>query len=434
MKTYKIKKILLASLWLLSLFVIAGCTSKSPIIGYDIFVNSDQNQMIVGLFSYEDLSIRVLRDNGDTEIVTVKQSMISESDLSKFMLTGPQTIRIQYNKVSLLFNFELFPDTLVSTLKPFYDYMKAKNTGLSAYTNWITDYQVVTLPITENVDLFYHNQTFYYRYTSDIEWQYLIDVTGETFEVDAEYVYVGSKLSPKMMLPLNLFVHDVTRYFYDIYVEKNRQSADLTSFIQKWFTLSNFQQQVYIINYVYDASLTTHDFGYYGEGIESLPIHHKLGLEHLGWALSLAHSTLFYGPIIETTTLYPVYQTLKNGFVLKVLNENWDELQMDVVLSGDISLNGLDLSLLYETSQYQLVDVIYHLDGIHHEMDGHISFNYMNVQTRLNSEQTLFTIVFKKLNPIHDLSKITLNLREALFINIYDRPEQADCLNTQWVD
>jgi hypothetical protein len=434
MNTDKINKIMLASLWLLSMIVIAGCKSKSPIIGYDIFVNTDQNQMIVGLFSYDDLSIRVLRDNGDTEIVDVKQRMISETDLSKFMLTGPQTIRIQYNKESLLFNFELFPDTLVSTLKPFYDYMKAKNEALAPYSNWIIDYQAVALPITKNIDLFYHNQTFYYRYESEAEWQYLMDVTGETFEVDAENIYVGTQLNPKMVLPVSLFNHDMTTYLYDIYQEKNRHTDDFSSFILKWFTLSTFQQQVYRIDYIYNESHTTHGFGYDGEGIQSLPMHHKLGLEHLGWAESLEHSALFYGPIDEPKVLYPVYQTLKNGIVLKVLNETWDELQMDVVLSGHISLNGLDLSLLYDTNQYQILETIYHLDGIHHEIDGNISFNYMNVQSRLSSEQAIMTITFKKLNPTHDLSLIVLEVEEAIFINTYDRPELADYLNTQWIE
>ena len=106
---------------------------------------------------------------------------------------------------------------------------------------------------------------------------------------------------------------------------------------------------------------------------------------------------------------------------------------MDVVLSGHISLNGLDLSLLYETNQYQILETIYHLDGIHHEINGNISFNYMNVQSRLSSEQAIITITFKKLNPTHDLSLIVLEVEEAIFINTYDRPELADYLNTQWV-
>lgn len=424
------------TLWilLLSVVVMTGCQSKSPILKYEIINHSDQNQMIVGLFSMDDLSIKITRKNGVIEEIDVTSNMLSETDRTKFTSSGSHTIQIQYNKQTLNYTFELFSDTLVSTLKPFYDYMKSKNSSLSTYTNWIMDYQVVTLPITKNVDLFYHNQTFYYRYASDIEWQYLIDVTGETFEVDAENIYVGTKLNPKMVLPVSLFIHDASNYFYDIYIEKNRHTGDLTSFIQKWFMLSNFQQQVYVIHYVYHESLTKHGFGYYGEGIESLPIHHKLGLEHLGWSQSLAHSALFYGPIVETTTLYPVYQTLKNGLLLKVLNENWDELQMDVVLSGDISLNGLDLSLLYDISQYQIEEIIYHLDGIHHETDGNISFNYMNVQSRLSSEQAIITITFKKLNPTHDLSLIVLEVEEAIFINTYDRPELADYLNTQWVE
>ena len=428
------KKLIHSSMLILFIILLSGCNSKSPIVDYEIINHSEQNQMIVGLFSIDDLSIKLTRKNGDVEEVVVTPNMISETDRAKFVLTGSQTIRIQYNKESLYYTFEIFSDSLVSSLEPFYDYMKTISPSLLPFENWIKSYQRSDFPVIDGVELFYHDHTFFYRYTQDAEWEYLMIMNDETFEVDTEFLYVGSKTNPKMVLSINNFVHDTTTYLYETYVEKNRHTGSIFTFIEKWFTVSNFQQHVYRINFVYNALHTTHGFGYDGEGIQTLPLHHKLSLEHLGWTESLQHSTLFYGPITETKELYPVYQKLNNGISLFVVYEDWDELQMDVVLTGDISLNGLDLLLLYDTSHYQIVETIYHLDGIHHALDGTISFNYMNVQSRLIGEQAIITIFFKKLNPTHDLSKITLTVRDAIVINTYDRPEYVDYINTQWID
>lgn len=433
MKKFIVNKMIasISLLWLMVL--VTGCQSTSPIVSYEIINHSTQNQMIVGLFSMDELSIKITRKNGNIEEIDVTSNMLSETDRSKFNSSGSHSIQIHYNKQALNFTFELFEDTLVSTLKPFYDYMKSKNSSLSTYTNWIVDYRLVHLPAITEIQFFYHNHVFYYRYAQDIDWLYLMDVTGESFEVDADYIYMGSKASPKMVLSISNFTHDTTNYLYETYIEKNRHNGDLSSFIQKWFTLSHFQQQVYRIDYAYDASFKTHGFGYYGHGIQNLPIHHKLGFEHLGWAESLVDSALFYGPIIETKVLYPVYQTLKNGIVLKVLHEDWDELEIEIVLSGDIKLNGLDLILLYDVAHYQILSSDFHLDGILNAIDGSVSFNYMNVQSKLSDEQSILSITFKKTSPIHDLSKISLGVREAIYINIYDRPEHVDYLITQWM-
>jgi hypothetical protein len=434
MKKAIITKIIHASILLIMIVLLTGCRSSSPIMRYEIVNHSEQNQMVVGLFSIDDLSIKVTRKNGGVTEVQVTEIMMNPSDLAKFSMVGPQTILVKFNKQYLFYTFELFTDTLVSGLEPFYDYMKTKTPSLSSFSNWIKSYQKVSLPVSTELDLFYHNHTFYYRYTQDAEWEYLMVINDETFEVDTEFIYVGSKTNPKMVLSIDAFDHDLTNYLFEIYVEKYRHTGDFASFIQKWFTLSNFQQPVYRIDYVYDESLTTHGFGYDGEGIQSLPIHHKFSVEHLGWATNKQSSALFYGPITETIALYPVYQKLNNGISLYVVYEDWDELQMDIVLTGAISLNGLDLLLSFNSNHYEIVDTIYHLDGIHHETEDNLSFNYMNVQSRLHGEQAIITIAFKKLNPTHDLSQITLTVKEAIYINLYDRPEQADYLNTQWID
>jgi hypothetical protein len=434
MKKAMRNRIIHASTLLLMIVLLTGCRSSSPIIQYEIINHSEQNQMVVGLFSIDDLSIKITRKNGSVEEVKISESMISETDRAKFSLTGSQTIRIEYNKETLYYTYELFSDTLVKTLKPFFDYMINKNPSSTTYQNWIVGYQSVPLPVIDEIELFYHEHTFYYRYTQDTEWEYLMVMNDETFEVDNEFIYVGSKTSPKMVLSIDYFINDMTTYLFDTYVEKYRHSGNLTSFIKKWFTVSNFQQQVYRINFVYDPLHTTHGFGYYGEGIQTPPIHHKLGLEHLGWSASLQHSVLFYGPITETISLYPVYQKLSNGISLYVVYEDWDELQMDIVLTGDISLNGLDLLLSFNSNHYEIVDTLYHIDGIHHLTEGNLSFNYMNVQSRLDGEQAIITIAFKKLNPTHDLSQITLTIRDAIYINLYDRPEHANYINTQWID
>ena len=90
--------------------------------------------------------------------------------------------------------------------------------------------------------------------------------------------------------------------------------------------------------------------------------------------------------------------------------------------------------LLYDVAHYQILSSDFHLDGILNELDGSVSINYMNVQSKLSNEQTILSITFQKTSPIHDLSKISLGVREAIYVNIYNRPEHVDYLITQWMD
>lgn len=433
MKNTLIKRYVWLVMLVIGLFLMTGCQNTSPIVNYKIINNASQQHMVVGFFSVTDLTIEVTYKSGEIETVEVNESMVSEEDLNKLNIPGPQTIFIRYKKTPLPFEFELYPDTLSTALRPFYDYINPDGSN-SRYREWITPIRGDIFPVSESIELFYYSQTFYWRYEHEVEWRLFGNISSEPYEVDSDYVYMGSKENPKMMLDIDQFDNDTFNQIYQDYVDNSLHTGSFNAFIERWFTETNVQNPVHKVEYVYQPTQRTFEFVFGGKQITEQPIHHTSSQKHIGWAKSAEHSSLFYGSIEGYTVLVPVYESLLNGFSLEVLDETWDTLTLKIVLTGHLSLHGMDLLLTYDTEQYTVNSIHYSHIGKALSTSGVLSYNYLYVTVPMAENQWSITLYLKKLTPNHDLSKITLDVKEVIYINEFNRPVHSDFVNVGWIN
>lgn len=403
---------------LLSLFLIS-CTAPSGITSIDVSYNGVPEMMITGVFSINNLELTITRSNGETELIPVSENMLSSEDIQKFDHGGEHEITITYKGRKVKFSFVLFEDTLSLIFQSYFHTLSLLQVQNKSYHDWICELKSTYLPINDNVEFFYYENSLYWKYENNSFWTYVPSSELFNFEVLNDQVGV---MKNEIFIPFfsrSFFINNLFEDIYETYIEDGDYSYDRYSFLSEWFQYDLENDKIAKIEFQLNEMNTVFSFGLIGSNLSSYPINNQLGLKHIGWttideSVYISNNESF--KITNNIILFPSYQELENGLSWRITHESFFEKTIDIIVSGTVKLNGYALTLLYDSTSLSIDNIINPLSNIINDnLTGKIIFNYVNVQQAISIETVLISITFTKLTPYSTFEFLTAE--EVIFVN-----------------
>ena len=391
--------VLLVLISILFSLILSSCNNSTDIT--PISINIDESTVLdqydPDSFDLSDISLIIFYDNGTSTITQLSESMISEEDLILLSSLGYQELQVQYLDLTTTLSIRFVYDDLKTKLKLVHQLALTTQDVPETYEEWLESISGEDgLSITEvnlnslghliltfsdsttqdvgrvvgddgkEVELQTTSTTIEWRYTDDLVWQELIQLTEITgigiaqIEINNEGELIVT-YTDDQTTNLGVFLAHMVKFIdpfgrlIDIVWVPNNQDAlapnppELTGYtFSEWdgvFATVNsdliinaiYIQNSYDVNFVSD---TTTEYPvvsdvYYGNTID-LPAPEKLNFIFIGW---------FTDPNATLPWDFTVDKVVEDSIVLYA---GWDPSLFNIIYD----LNGGDLPLTYPVDFY----------------------------------------------------------------------------------